>query len=76
MSDLNAEVWSEDKLLELLQVDKANLARLIRDEGFPVVRLGNKRAFLAESVLEWLKKRQSIGKWEGRGRKPKNEDSL
>ncbi len=73
MSDLNAEVWSEDKLLELLSIDKANLARLIRDEDFPVVRLGNKRAFLAESVYAWLKNRESIGKWEGRGRKPKTE---
>ena len=69
MSDLNAEVWSEDKLLELLGVDKANLARLIRDEDFPVVRLGNKRAFLAESVYAWLKNRE--GKADGRGRKPK-----
>jgi len=72
MLDLNQEIWSEERLLELLKVDKSVLSRLIRDDGFPVIRLGNRRAFLAESVLKWMKERESIGKWEGRGRKAKN----
>ncbi len=69
--DLEQEIWSEERILELLKLDKNQLSRLIRDEGFPVVRLGNSRAFLAESVLKWIKERESVGKWEGRGRKPK-----
>ena len=74
--DLEAEIWNEERLLELLKVDKSTLSRLIRDEGFPVIRLGNRRAFLARNVLKWMIERESVGKWEGRGRKPKNEDSL
>ena len=73
MIDLNLEVWNEERLLELLKIDKSTLSRLIRDEKFPIIRLGNKRAFLAESVLEWMKERESVGKWEGRGRKAKTE---
>jgi len=69
MLDLNLEVWSEERLLELLKLDKSTLSRLIRDENLPVIRLGNKRAFLAESILKWMKERESVGKWEGRGRK-------
>ena len=72
---LEQEIWSEKRLLELLMIDKNQLSRLVRDEKFPVVRLGNSRAFLAESVLKWMKERESIGKWEGRGRK-KNEDTV
>lgn len=75
MLDLNLEVWSEERLLELLKVDKSTLSRLIRDESLPVIRLGNKRAFLAESILKWMKERESIGKWEGRGRKEKNDQT-
>jgi len=71
MLDLNLEVWSEERLLELLKVDKSTLSRLVRDDNFPVIRLGNKRVFLAESVLKWMKERESVGKWEGRGRKRK-----
>jgi len=71
MLDLNQEIWSEERLLDLLKVDKSTLSRLIRDEGFPIIRLGNKRAFLAESVLKWLKEREATGKWAGRGRPPK-----
>ena len=71
MLDLNQEIWSEERLLELLKVDKSTLSRLIRDENLPVIRLGNKRAFLAESILKWMKERESVGKWEGRGRKAK-----
>ena len=69
--DLEEEIWNEERLLELLKVDKSTLSRLIRDEMFPIIRLGNKRAFLAESVLKWMKERESVGKWEGRGRKAK-----
>jgi len=72
--DLEEEIWSEERLLELLKVDKSTLSRLIRDEKFPIIRLGNKRAFLAESVLKWMKERETIGKWEGRGRKAKGEN--
>jgi len=75
MLDLNLEVWSEERLLELLKIDKSTLARLVRDDNFPVIRLGNKRAFLAESILKWMKERESIGKWEGRGRKT-NESKM
>ena len=71
MLDLNQEIWSEERLLELLKIDKSTLSRLIRDEKFPIIRLGNRRAFLAESVLKWMKERESVGKWEGRGRKAK-----
>ena len=71
--DLNIEVWNEGRLLELLNIDKSTLSRLIRDDSFPVIRLGNKRAFLAESVLKWMGERESVGKWEGRGRKAKGE---
>ena len=71
---LEEEIWSEERLLELLKVDKSTLSRLIRDEGFPIIRLGNKRAFLAESVLKWMKEREATGKWEGRGRKVKGEN--
>ena len=74
MLDLNLEVWSEERLLELLKIDKSTLSRLIRDENFPVVRLGNRRAFLAESVLKWMKERETVGKWEGRGRKANEEN--
>ncbi|MFA7101433.1 MAG: helix-turn-helix domain-containing protein [Bacilli bacterium] len=72
---LEQEIWSEERLLELLKIDKNQLARLVRDEKLPVVRLGNSRAFLAESVLKWMKERESVGKWEGRGRKA-NEDKM
>ena len=75
MLDLNLEVWNEERLLELLKVDKSTLSRLIRDEKFPIIRLGNKRAFLAESVLKWMKEREAVGKWEGRGRKTKKENT-
>ena len=69
--DLEAEVWNEERLLGLLNVDKSTLSRLIRDENFPVIRLGNKRAFLASNVLKWMIERETVGKWEGRGRKTK-----
>ena len=69
--DLEQELWNEERLLELLKVDKSTLSRLIRDESFPVIRLGNKRAFLASNVLKWMMERESVGKWEGRGRKSK-----
>lgn len=71
--ELEKEIWSEERLLELLKIDKSTLSRLIRDDGFPIIRLGNKRAFLAESVFKWMKERESIGKWEGRGRKAKEK---
>lgn len=71
MIDLSMEIWNEERLLELLKVDKGTLGRLIREEGLPVVRLGNKRAFLAASVLKWVVERESTGKWEGRGRPKK-----
>ena len=73
MLDLNLEVWNEERLLELLKIDKSTLSRLIRDENFPVIRLGNKRAFLTENVLKWMKERESVGKWKGRGRNAKSE---
>ena len=75
MLDLNIEVWSEERILELLKIDKSTLSRLIRDDSFPVIRLGNKRAFLTESVLKWMKERETVGKWEGRGRKAKGENN-
>ena len=74
MIDLNLEIWNEERLLELLKLDKSTLSRLIRDEKFPIIRLGNKRAFLAVSVLRWMRDRESVGKWEGRGRKVKDEN--
>lgn len=73
MIDLTTKIWNEERLLELLKIDKSTLSRLVREEKFPVIRLGNKRAFLAESVLNWMVERESIGKWEGRGRKRKSE---
>jgi len=68
---MESEIWSEDRLLELLNIDQNQLARLIRDNDFPVVRLGNKRVFLATSILKWMQEHETTGKWSGRGRKPK-----
>jgi predicted DNA-binding transcriptional regulator AlpA len=70
---LEQEVWSEERILELLKIDKSQLARLVREKNFPVIRLGNSCVFLADSVLKWIKEHETSGKWEGRGRKPKEK---
>ena len=53
--DLEKVVWSEEALLELLNIDRGTLDRLRRDEGLPVVRLTTrKRVYLASQVVAWL----------------------
>lgn len=50
------EVWSEDALLEVLDVDRRTLDRLRRQKNFPCVRLTQRiRVYLAADVLAWLK---------------------
>lgn len=54
---LGDEVYSEDDLLKLLDINQATLDELRREKGFPFVRLTRlKRVYLADSVLDWLKR--------------------
>ena len=55
---IHQEVLSEVSLLELLNVDKPILDKLRREESLPYVRLDKfYRVYLAEEVLDWLRKR-------------------
>ena len=55
---INQEVLSEVALLELLNVDKRTLDKLHREENLPYIRLDKfYRVYLAEEVLDWLRKR-------------------
>lgn len=50
-------VYSEEALLEVLDVDKETLDTLRRDKSFPYVRLTSRhRVYLADDVLAWLNK--------------------
>ena len=50
-------VYSEAAMLELLGIDKKTLDDLRREKGLPFVRLtARARAYLADEVLDWLKK--------------------
>ena len=55
---LEAKVYSEGAMLELLGVDQALLDVLRRERRFPFVRLNaRRRVYLADDVLGWLKQR-------------------
>ena len=55
---IHQEVLSEVALLELLNVDKQTIDKLRREEDLPYVRLDRfYRVYLAEEVLDWLRKR-------------------
>jgi len=55
---IHQEVLSEVTLLELLNVDKRTLDKLRREENLPYIRLDKfYRVYLAEEVLDWLRKR-------------------
>ena len=55
---IHQEVLSEVALLELLNVDKPTLDKLRREENLPYIRLDKfYRVYLAEEVLDWLRKR-------------------
>ena len=55
---IHQEVLSEVSLLELLNVDKPILDKLRREESLPYIRLDKfYRVYLAEEVLDWLRKR-------------------
>ena len=47
-------VYSEAALLELLGLNKAQLARLRYTKGFPTIYLGRVRVYMAEEVVNWL----------------------
>ena len=58
---IHQEVLSEVTLLELLNVDKRTLDKLRREENLPYIRLDKfYRVYLAEEVLDWLRKRTEI----------------
>ena len=54
---LEQVVYSEPAILELLGIDKETLDDLRREKGLPFVRLTTRaRVYLADEVLDWLKK--------------------
>ena len=58
---INQEVLSEVALLELLNIDKPILDKLRREESLPYIRLDKfYRVYMAEEVLDWLRKRTEI----------------
>ena len=55
---IHQEVLSEVALLELLNVDKRTLDKLRREDNLPYIRLDKfYRVYMAEEVLDWLRKR-------------------
>ena len=55
---IHQEVLSEVTLLELLNVDKRTLDKLRREDNLPYIRLDKfYRVYMAEEVLDWLRKR-------------------
>ena len=54
---LEQVAYSEEAMLELLGIDKKTLDDLRREKGLPFVRLtARARVYLADEVLDWLKK--------------------
>jgi len=52
---IDQKVWSEQAMMELLGVNRKQLARLIHDKNLPVVRLTrNIKVFFADEVLTFL----------------------
>ena len=50
-----ADFVSEEKLLQVLGIEKNALRRLCATKGLPVIRLGDKvRLFSIPSLVEWL----------------------
>ena len=55
---LAEEVWNETQLMELLNINKNQLNRLIREEKLPMIKLGDAKVFLSESLLKWLREKE------------------
>ncbi len=60
--DLAKEIWSEEAVLELLGVQRNQLANLRVKHDLPAVRLARGvRVYLAGDVLEWVRGRAKGG---------------
>ena len=58
--NLEAKVYSEGAMLELLGIDRKALDALRYDKDFPTVKLSARaRVYLADEVLAWLKERST-----------------
>lgn len=53
---LDQDFIAQNALLEVLGLAKSTLGRLIREKGFPVIRLGAQvKIFYEPAIVEWLK---------------------
>ena len=51
------EILSSKELAKILDISGNKLTRLTK-QGLPYVRLGDRKVFLKNSILEWLKNRE------------------
>lgn len=56
--NLAEEVWNETALMELLGIKRTTLDDLRLERGFPVVKVGRARVYLAKDILAWLERRK------------------
>lgn len=55
LCDLRDEVMTQAQVAELLHYNPKTVHRLTKEEGLPMVRVGNQKRFLRSQVIEWVK---------------------